>query len=939
MNREQDRSRQTGLLGRRSECAVLDSMIQAIRRGESRALVLRGEAGVGKTALLDYGRQTASDLKVLRVVGVESEMELPFAALHQLFAPMLDGLDRLPTPQGEALSTVFGLSGGPPPNQLLVGLAALNLLSEEADQHPVMCVIDDAQWLDRASARAVGFVARRLPRAPVGLVFAERDVSHALAGLPVLHVEGLRNGDARALLRSAARFLQDERIQDQIVAETRGNPLALLELPRGLTPAQLAGGFGLLDGRSLPGGIEQSLGEQLEGLPSETRLLLLVAAAEPVGNPMLVWRAADQLGIGRAAAAAAETAGLLALGRRVTFRHPLVRSAVHRAASAEDRRSAHLALAQATDPVSEPDRRAWHLAIAAIGPDEEVASALERSAGRAHARAGLAAAAAFLQRSVELTGEPARLADRALAAAEANLQAGAFDPALSLLATAEDWSLDELQHARSDLLRGQLALASGVDRDAPRLLLRAAKRLEPLDLERAREAYLSAWRAAAFVERVDAGDLPEVCRAARALPRPKTPPRPVDLLLDGLALLITDGRAAATPVLQRASSAFAGETVSVEERLRWGSLATAANYSMWDIDGALEACAEQIQLVRDTGALEGLPRYLSALGVAAACRVATLRRLQSLIAEGDEVTAVTGAQVPRHAALLLLALRGKESEASALIEATLQRAAESGHGATATEAHRAAAILYNGLGRYDQALTAAQLATWDRLDLYPSMWALPELVEAAARCGRERTADEALKRLLATTEPAGTEFGRGVEQRSRALLSRGGVAEELYRNAIDHLERTRLRPEIARAHLLYGEWLRREGRRVDARAQLRAAHEMFVAIGMEAFTKRARMELLATGARVRKRTIETRDELTAQESQIADLACNGLSNPEIAVRLFLSPRTVEWHLHKVFSKLGISSRRGLPNVLHGIERATGERLGPGTQLVTAGREA
>ncbi len=938
MIREQNRRLQTGLLGRRSECAVLASMIQAIRQGDSRTLVLRGEAGVGKTALLDYARQTASDLKVLRAVGVESEMDLPFAALHQLFAPMLDRLDRLPTPQGEALSIVFGLSGGTSPDQFLVGLAALNLLSENARERPLICVVDDAQWLDPASAQTVGFVARRLREEPVGLVFAERDISQALAGLPVLHVQGLRNGDARALLRSAARFLQDERIQDRIVAETRGNPLALLELPRGLTPAQLAGGFGLLEGRSWPGRVEQSFGEQLADLPSETRLLLLVAAAEPAGNATLVWRAAAQLGIGRAAAAPAETAGLLALGRRVTFRHPLVRSAVHRAASAEDRRSAHLALAHATDPVGEPDRRAWHLATAATGPDEEIASALEHSAGRAQARGGLAAAAAFLQRSVELTGEPAELGDRALAAAEANLQAGAFDPALSLLAMAENGWLDDLQHARSDLLRGQIALASGSGCDAPRLLLNSAKRLEPLNLELAREAYLSAWRAAAFAEREDAGDLPEVCRAARALPPPKTPQRPVDLLLDGLALLITEGRAAAAPLLRQASSAFASERVSVGEQLRWGSLATAASYSMWDIDAAREACTQHVQRVRDTGALAGLPRYLNALGLATAWS-GDFAATESLIVESDEVTAATGAQVPRHAALLLLVLRGAESEASALIDATLERAAESGQGAAVTEAHRAAAILYNGLGRYDHALAAAQLATWDPLDLYPSMWALPELVEAAARCGKHAAAHDALKRLLATTKPAGTEFGKGIEARSRALLSKGEAAEELYRQAIDHLELTRLRPELARAHLLYGEWLRRESRRVDARTQLRTAHELFVAIGMDAFTERARMELLATGERVRRRTVETRDELTAQERQIAQLAGDGLSNPEIGVRLFISPRTVEWHLHKVFTKLGISSRRGLSNDLQRIDRTSGERSSPSSRLVSAGRGA
>ncbi len=876
--------------------------------------MMRGEAGVGKTALLNYAIESASDLRVVRAVGVESEMELAFAALHLLCAPMLDRLDRLPVPQREALEVVFGLSVGAAPDRFLVGLAVLSLLAEVAEERPLVCVVDDAQWLDRASAQVLAFVARRLVAESLAVLFAAREPDEEFRGLPELEVQGLGTDDARALLGSVVRFLLDERVRDRIVAETRGNPLALLELPRGLSVSQLAGGFGLVGAAALSGRIEESFRQRLGELPSETGRLLLVAAAEPVGDPLLVWRAAERLGIESSAAAAAEAEGLLAIGERVTFRHPLVRSAVYGSASLPERRAVHLALAEVTDPQFDPDRRAWHLAAAAPGPDEDVASELERSAGRAQARGGLAAAAAFLERAVALTRDPTRRADRALAAAQANLQAGAFDAALGLLATAQAGSLDEFQRARVDLLHGQVAFSSGLGSNAAPLLMKAARRLESLNPDLARETYLNAWGAAAFTERAGAGDLPEVCRAVRALPPPAHPPRAVDLLVDGLALLITDGRAAAAPTLRRAASVFTGEDLPIEERLRWGWLATAASYAMWDDEGTRAVCARQIQLVRHAGALEALPLYLVALGVATAWS-GEFAAAASLIAEVDEVTAATGAHIPPFAALQLWALRGREAEASALIEATVTQAADSRQGAAATDAHRAAAILYNGLGRYEEALVAAQQATMDPLDLYPSMWALPELVEAAARCGQAERARNALERLAATTQPGGSDFGLGIEARTRALLSEGEAAEGLYREAIRRLGRTQLRPELARAHLLYGEWLRRESRRLEARDQLRTAHDMLGTIGMEAFAERARVELLATGERVRKRTVETRDELTAQEAQIARLARDGLSNPEIGTRLFISPRTVEWHLRNVFTKLGIGSRRELPATL------------------------
>jgi len=905
--------RHTVLRGRASECALLDDLVSAIRRGESRSLVLRGEAGIGKTALLEYLIAPASDLTVVRAVGVESEMELDYASLHQLCGPLLGRLESLPAPQRQAMEIVFGMSAGGAPDRFLVGLAVLSLFAAVAEQRPLLCVVDDAQWLDQTSALTLAFVARRLLAEPVGIVFGAREPGEELRHVPELEVQGLSDGDARALLSSAVRFKLDEAIRDRIVAETRGNPLALLELPRGLTASQLAGGFGLLGAQALTGRIEESFVRRLELLSDDGRRLLLVAASEPVGDPLLLWRAAERLGIGPAAAEAAEAEGLLTIGGRVTFRHPLVRSAMYRSAAAEDRRAVHLALAEATDREADPDRRAWHLAAAAAGPDEEVALELERSAGRAQARGGLAAAAAFLRRAVALTKDPVRRAVRALAAAQASLQAGEFDAALGLAATAEAGPLDEFQGALVDLLRAHVTFAAGLWSDAPPLLLKAATRLESFDLDLARETYLTAWGAAGLAEDVAARDvLVEICRAVRALPSPPGAPRPRDLMLDGFALLITQGHAAATPTLQRAVLAVAN--IPVEDVLRWGWTTAGASAAVWDHEGWLASCTRQVQVVRDAGALAALPIHLTYLGMGIVW-TGDFAGAASLVAEIDSVAAVTGSRFPPYTLLRLRALQGREGEASAAIASAIEQFG--GQGTTALRAYWAAAVLYNGLARYEEAASAARRATSNALNHWIPTWVLPELVEAAVRGGDAGLARDALERLAKTTQPCGTDFALGVEARCRALLSDGAAADELYREAIERLRRTRLRPEVARAHLLYGEWLRRENRRVDARKQLRTAHEMLVAIGMEAFAERARKELQATGEKVRKRTVETRDDLTAQERQIARLARDGLSNPEIAARLFLSSRTVEWHLRNVFTKLGIRSRRELANALGG----------------------
>ena len=904
----------TRLWGRDQECTLLDELVSSVRRGESRSLVLRGEAGIGKTALLEYLIESASDLKVARATGVESEMELAFASLQQLCASLLDRLERLPAPQRDALRIVFGLSAGPAPDRFLVGLAVLTLVSEAAERGPLLCVVDDAQWLDQTSALTLAFVARRLLAEPVGLVFAAREPGEELRHVPDLEVRGLVNGDARALLSSTVRFALDERVRDRILAETRGNPLALLELPRGLTPTQLAGGFGMPEARDLSKRIENSYAQRLETLPEYARHLLLVAAAEPVGDPLLLQRACDRLGIALSAVDA--TDGLLAVQERVTFRHPLARSAVYRSAGGPERRAAHLALAQVTDRNVDPDRRAWHLAAAAAGPDEDVALELERSAGRAKARGGQAAAAAFLQRAVALTGDPARRADRALAAAQASLGAGAFDVARELLATAEAGPLDELGRARIDLLRAEIVFAQRRGGDAPLLLLQAARKLAPLDVRLSRNTYLDAWGAALFAGHLASagGGLLDVSRAAATAPDPADRALPCDLLLDGLALIFTEGTRVAAPILRRAVAAFASSEVSVEEVLRWGWLAARAATWLWDYDSNLEIPTRAVQLARDSGALEVLAVADNVCGQAAVWG-GDFELAALMVAEVEAVKEATGSRIGPYAAISLVGLRGREAEASELIQRVITGAAASGQGTAVQYAHWANSVLMNGLGRYDEALAAAVEATGGTPQIFIATWALGELIEAATRTGKAEHARDALARLGEHTEGSDADWALGIHAHSRALLSEGEAAERSYREAIDRLGGTRLRPHLARAHLLYGEWLRRENRRADARTQLRAAHEMFETIGMEAFAERARRELLATGEKVRKRTLETRDELTPQERQIARLARDGLSNPEIGAQLFLSPRTVEWHLHKVFAKLGIRSRRELAKTL------------------------
>src|SRR6516164_2806099 len=770
------------LLGRRDECAALDRLVADVLAGASHVLVLRGEAGVGKSALLGYlsnrvageaGR--AGGWRVVSALGVESEMELAYSGLQQLCAPLLDHLDELPSPQRDALATVFGLSAGPAPDRFLVGLATLTLVAQAAEQQPLACLVDDAQWLDGASAQLLGFVARRLLAERVALVCAARTGigDSVLAGLPALEIRGLSDGDARPLLLGHVHGPLDAAVTEQIIAESHGNPLALLELPRTWTAADLAGGFGLPAGQPVAGKIEHSYVQRLRLLPADTQLLVLTAAAEPLGDPVLLRRAAHALGITMMAAAPAVDAGLVQMRIRVEFAHPLVRSAAYRAADAADRRRVHRALADATDAQADPDRHAWHRARATSGQDEEVAAELEQSAGRAQARAGLAAAAAFLTRATELTPLPEARTRRALAAAFANVQAGAFENTRTLLTIARDGPVDELQRAQIDLVRAQMAFASSRGNEATLLLLAAAQRLQPLNLQLTRQTYLDAFSAAQFAARLSEGvGTAEVARAARSAPRPPDDePTPGDLLLDAFVTL-TDDYATAVPLGRDALIRLRRDPSSATENLRWLWQGCVLALELWDNESAYDLSGHHLRLARQTGALSELPLALgSRTPILAFC--GELAAAASLVEESRSVHEAAGIAEAPYGALILTAWRGQAREGRELIEVTIGEASARGEGVGVAICEYSRAVLCNGLGQYDEALAAARGACADPTEMVAHNWGMTELIESAVRTGRTDLAAEALQRLTVKAQACRTDWALGIEARSRALLSTG----------------------------------------------------------------------------------------------------------------------------------------------------------------------
>jgi len=912
--------RPPALLGRYRERDVLDRLLETARGNQSAVLLIRGEAGIGKTALVRYAARQAAGFQVAEIACVEAEMELPFAGLHHLCAPMLAKLDALPEPQQTALRVSFGLSSGDAPDRFLVALAALTLFAEVAEERPLLCLVDDAQWLDAATSQVLGFMARRLLAESVAIVFTVREPidERELAGLPELSLGGLQDDDARALLAAVIPGRLDDQVRDRLVAETRGNPLALVELPRGRSTGELAGGFVLPGAGTLPSQIEDRFRQRIATLPEATQRLMLLAAADPVGDATLLWRAAATLGIEIQAAEPAAGEQLLEVGARVRFRHPLVRSAVYRAANLSDRRAVHGALAAATDPETDPDRRAWHRAHAAIAPDEEVAGELIDSAGRAEGRGGIAAAAAFLERAVTFTPDPVERASRALTAAQMKLEAGDLSAAGSLLAAADAGPLDELGQARAQRAHAQIAFDLRRGSDAPPLLLRTAQRLEELDPEFARETHLKALVAVIYAARLATDPAPaDVAQAALAAPLGPEPLPSSQLLLLGLATRLTDGYVAAAPTLKAALRVCLDE----ERHLDWSWVAyTLAAMDLWDDHTWLELAHSQAELARATGTLILLPFALDYLAMFH-IQAGDLSLASALVEEAQSLDLGVRAETLPYIPLRLAAWRGDVSTALELVEVMIGGAHSRGEGCAITAAEHATAILYNGLGEYELAFEAAHKAAAAD-EVATSSWALCELVEAAARSGRQEIARESLDHLRERTGASGTAWAKGTEARASALLEAGESAEHLHREGIEALGQSRMAAHLARARLSYGEWLRRESRRVDAREQLRPAYDVFTTMGADGFAERARRELLATGEKVRKRRDDTRDELTPQEKQIARLARDGRTNPEIGAELYISPRTVEWHLRKVYMKLGISSRKGLRGALRSPYRET-----------------
>src|SRR3954447_4212630 len=920
------------LRGRASECETLRGLISHVQSGSSQVLVLRGEAGVGKTALLEFLSAQASGFRHVRVGGVESDMELAFAGLQQLCAPLMVHVDELPEPQREALNVAFGRGVGATPDRFLVGLAVLSLMAAAANDRPLLCVVDDAQWLDQVSVQTLSFVARRLLAEPVALVFAARNVgAEALSGLPELAIDGLSDQDARELLDSVVLGRLDERVRDRIIAETRGIPLALLEVPRNVSAAELAGGFWHTGGeRTSAGHIEDSFVSRIRALPADTQRLVLVAAAEPVGDAALFLRAAAHLGIPVDALAPAEAAGVIEFGPRMRFHHPLVRSAAYRAAELTERRAIHRALADATDPESDPDRRAWHAANAAAGPDDAVAAELETSAGRAQSRGGIAAAAAFLERATILTADSTLRGARAIAAAQAKRDAAAPEAAYELLAIAELGKLSDVEHAQIARLRAQMEFvrSRGGDPGAPQLgetapaLLDAAKQLENLDGYSARETYLEALAAIMYAGRIaEPCALADAAKAARAAVSRETDlPRPVDVLLKGVAERINGGVGAGSGPLRIALELMCKQVQSDDNPLgRWlvvpafPILQESAAHELWDESIVLKLSTAAVRYARDTGALAGLPRAL-VYRAGAHLLAGEFTTAATLLEEANSITASIDPHAPvKYHSVLLAAWRGIPADATSSIEAAAADGMARGEGRLLGLTGYAAAVLYNGLGRYEEALASAREACqYEDFGFYS--WCLYELIEAATRIGDKKSAAQAMAEFEKHAGASGTDWGLGALASAQAMLADNEAADSLFTEAIGRLERTSVVVHRARASLVYGEWLRRVNRRVDARKHLSEAHEMFTRMGAQAFAERARRELVATGEKVRKQPVSSGGELTAQEAQIARLAGDGLTNQEIGAQLFISTHTVEWHLRKVFVKLGITSRRQLRTV-------------------------
>ena len=900
------------LLGRERECAILDGVLADVREGRSAVLLLRGEPGIGKTSLLRYLIEAAADVTVLRSTGVESEMELPYAGLYELCYQILDGLDSLPEPQQCALSVALGLSTGDSPDKFLVALGALGLLAAASELGPVLCVVEDAQWLDQASSQVLGFVGRRLFAEPIGLVLASRALNSTpdhLTGLPELCMEGVDERSARALLGSVTAARIDDDIRARILDETGGNPLGLLELGAQMMNAAFAGGFAVAGGASLTDRIEGEYLARFDALPDDTRQWALLAAADPVCDTTTITRAAAKLGLAADTPDAAIAAGLMSVGASVRFRHPLMRSAVYRAATTERRRVAHEELASVSDANADADRRAWHRAYAVNGVDEHVAAELIASAGRAEGRGGVAAAAAFLERAVALTPDAADRSSRALMAAHAKYAAGDLEATRRLVAQAEAGRLTVIDHAKAEFLRAQIVFTQNAGGDAPAMLLRAATGLGHLDMDLARLAYLQALIASMYAGHLCDPDVRlRIAHAAQLLSVDAAPTPAIQLLVRGIATWIADGYAAGAPILKDAVRQYLDGSPDPDSV---GFAFNAMALHLCD-DGASYAMASrQGELARRTGMLSWLPLDLGVLAEFY-LYAGDLVAAEALRLEAEHVDPMVATRHSPRIELLVAAWRGDAPGTLSRLPALADAAAARGEGQFLGYSEYAQAVLYNGLSDYALAADAAENAVAEG-DFVPMLTArgLYELVEAASRSDQPERASIAAGSLSDVAAASGTDFAYGMAARSRALIADGDAGEALYREAIERLSKTRMAMHIARAQLSYGEWLRRKGRRVDARAELRAAHAALAAMGADGFAERARRELQATGEKLRRRKDSGGSELTPQEEQIAKLARERRTNSEIGAQLFLSARTVEWHLRKIFAKLEINSRREL----------------------------
>ncbi|MFC5264814.1 AAA family ATPase [Kribbella qitaiheensis] len=900
-------SRRHALLGRERELARLDELLAAVRVGGSGSLSLVGEAGLGKSALLEHLAGSAAEFQVVRAAGVEGEIDLPYAGLQQLCRSMLDQIEVLPQPQANALRAAFGLASGDATDRYLVGLAVLGLLSEVAADRPLLCVVDDAQWLDQPTVQALAFVARRLGADSVALMIASRAEMDELADMPSLQLGGLPLPEARALLDSVLMRQLDAPVRERLLAETRGNPLAVLELPHTLTRAEVASGILRPEGGSLSTRIEDSFRQRVEQLPDQTQQLLLLAAADSLGDPLLLWRAAEHANLPADAADRAVDAGLFEIREQCVFRHPLVRSATYRSASENDRRTAHAILADVTDEDKDADRKAWHRAQATAVPDEDIAAALEHTASRARARGGLAAAGSFLERAAQLTPDPGRRLQRALAAAEMLLEAGALASVETLLRTIDTSGISEsseLQQARTDRLHAEVMLVrEDGDKTAAILqMLNAADRLEPFDRDLGQAIHLRVLDLGLNHLGVNLG--PEGRAAVVAIAH--APPRtdhftPQELMIRGYARIFAEGFPAGIDLMRAAMVALRDAPGMQESDFPLLEACVTTAGGLWDLVSEEALIRRGVELARRVGALPRLQTLLSKWGHLKVY-VGDFTAADALFAEAETLSKVTGTH-NLDSGSSLDAVRWECDEALRRLE---EHEGQGIHGAFWILTLRARA--FNGAGRYEQALELARRAV-HHVGAYSH--ALIELVEAAVRCGDLGRARDALEPLVARTQLGGTDWALGLEARCRALVSDAENADVYYREAVERLGRAGTRPALARAHLLYGEWLRREGRRRDAREHLRTALELFETVGMPGFAQRTRRELVATGETARKRVEETRTDLTRQESQIARLAADGLTNAEIGAQLFLSPRTVEFHLRHVYPKLGVSSRREL----------------------------